>query len=38
MFDEEILKVTFCVTNLTVNTDSQCHHPVRTDDGATESV
>ena len=38
MFDDEILQATFCGTNLPVNTVFQCHHPVRTDDGATAYV
>ena len=35
MKDDEILQATFCGTNLPDNAECQCHHPVRTEDGAT---
>jgi hypothetical protein len=38
MFDGETLQVTLCGTNLPQNAASSCHHPVRTDDGATAYV
>jgi len=38
MFDDKILQATFCGTNLPVNAECQCQHPVFTDDGATASV
>jgi hypothetical protein len=38
MFDGETLQVTLCGTNLPQNAASSCHHPFRTDDGATAYV
>jgi len=38
MFDDEYLQVTFWGNNLQNNAMCCCHHPVRTDDGATAYV
>jgi len=38
MLYDEILQATFRGTNLPVKAVSCCHHPVRTDDGATAYV
>jgi hypothetical protein len=35
IFDDEILQVTFCGNNPPGKVVCRCHHPFRTDDGAT---